>query len=215
LIFITFPEPNQTSACSSDKDSLFVSTTNNTITMAPVRRVGLRSCHAADDTISNSSTTNKAFTPVRRAGLRSFRAADDTISNSSTTNKAFTPVRRAGLRSSDISSCSDVTDNDSSFSAIHGSSDDDDDSDDTDSSNHERPFHEPSSDLDIEGDNVIELTRQWNRGAMADSSLGEYARAHRGMVTWYALLSLYFSSDKQAGIMVMILTALFAPNVVR
>ena len=99
-----------------------------------------------------------------------------------------TPRKRTTLKHVEISpdAVSSCSESDSSGSFIYGTSDDESDSsDDSQDSNHNSP---PGLGLDVEGDLVSELTEQWTLGSMAESSLGEYARAHKAMVKWYVLL---------------------------
>ncbi len=69
---------------------------------------------------------------------------------------------------------------------MYGTSDDDSDSEDSQDSDQDST---PGLELYDDGDLVSELTEQWTLGSMAESSLAEYARAHKAMVKWYVLLS--------------------------
>ena len=84
----------------------------------------------------------------------------------------------------------------SCFSAFSGSSDDDDDDDDYSSHSSNDDGDDDSSsntaddsavkELGLDNDARFEqMTRNWKRGAISDSTLGEWARVHGVLQKWY------------------------------
>jgi hypothetical protein len=83
-----------------------------------------------------------------------------------------------------------------SIYAFSGSSDDDDDDDDCSSHSSEEDGDDGSSSITGD-DNAVpalgldndarfeQVTRNWKRGAISDSTLGEWARVHGVLQKWY------------------------------